>query len=89
MTRMRKAIITIEVETTLTGAELKDIQSMVFGRVRRENGKAMAPKGRESRSTIRRELPKWVGHDTQGIIKQVQVNVVDRKSREPKAAKAG
>lgn len=88
MTRMRKAILTIEVETTLTGAELREIQSMVFGRVRRETGKATTPKGRAARSTIRREVPKWVGHDTQGTIKQIQVNVVDRPSRQPKA-KAG
>lgn len=89
MTRKRKAIITIEVETTLTGAELRDVQSLVFGRVRRENDKATTPKGRAARATIRREVPKWVGHDTQGIITQVQVNVVDRPAREPKVKKAG
>lgn len=85
MTKMRKAIITIEVQTTLTGAELREVQALVFGRVRREVGKAVTPKGRETRATIRREVPKWVGHDTQGTITQVQVNVVDRPSREPKA----
>lgn len=86
---MRKAIITIEVETTLTGAELRDVQSLVFGRVRRENAKATTPKGRAERATIRREVPKWVGHDTAGTIKQVQVNVVDRPSRQPKVKAAG
>jgi hypothetical protein len=89
MTKMRKAIITIEVNTTLTGAELRDVQALVFGRVRRETGKATTPKGRTARATIRREVPKWIGHDTQGTITQVQVNVVDRPSREPKVKKAG
>lgn len=88
MTKMRKAIITIEVHTSLTSVELRDVQALVFGCARRENGKATTPKGREARATIRREVPKWVGHDTKGTIKQVQVNVVDRPSREPKA-KAG
>lgn len=87
--KMRKAILTIEVRTTLTGAELRELQSLVFGRVRREVGKAMGPKGRSSRQTIRREMPKWVGNDTAGLIEQIQVNVVDRPSREPKARKAG
>lgn len=86
MTRKRKAIITIEVETTLTGAELRDVQALVFGRARRENGKATTEKGRSARSTIRREIPKWVGHDTQGTITQVQVNVIDRPARAKKAA---
>lgn len=82
---MRKAIITIEVNTTLTGQELRDVQSLVFGRVRRATGKATTPKGRAERSTIRREVPKWVGHDTAGTIVQVDVNVVDRPSRAKKA----
>lgn len=80
MTKMRKAIITIEVKTTLTGAELRGLQALVFGEVRRTDSTK-----RTTRSTIRREVPKWVGHDTAGIIEQVQVNVVDRPSRAPKA----
>ena len=84
MTRKRKAVLTIEVETELTGAELRNLQALVFGRARREAGKAETKQGKASRATIRREMPNWFGHDTRGIIKQVQVNVVDRPSRKAK-----
>lgn len=79
MTQSRKVILTIEVETDLPFKELQDVQALVFGCVRRQNGKATTPKGREARKTIKREMPKWVGHDVVGTIQQVQVNVVDKK----------
>lgn len=76
--RMRKVIITIETKTVLSHKELLGLQAMVFGVVRRENGKAQG-KGRNSRKTIKRTMPKWVGHDVMGTIEQVQVNVVDKR----------
>lgn len=72
--RARKVIITVEVKTELSHADLKGLQALVFGRVRRKNSQA-----RNSRCTIRREVPKWVGHDTKGTIEQVQVNVIDKR----------
>ena len=70
----RKAVLTIEVTTTLSHKELMDVQSLVFGQIRRTRLNQ-----RSSRQTIQRTVPKWAGHDTAGVITQVQVNVVGRR----------
>lgn len=72
--RMRKVTIVIEAKTALSYKELQQLQALVFGRVRRKNSMA-----RGSRQTIRREMPKWVGHDTAGTIEQVQINIIDKR----------
>lgn len=79
--KARRVVLTIECKTTLTQKELLGVQSLVFGCVRRKD-----MNDRESRVTIKRSIPRWVGHDVRGVIEQVQANVIaDRKA--PKAKK--
>lgn len=78
--KARRVVLTIECKTTLTQKELLQVQSLVFGCVRRKD-----MNDRESRVTIKRSIPKWVGHDVRGVIEQVQANVIaDRKARKAK-----
>lgn len=81
--KARRVVLTIECKTTLTQKELLQVQSLVFGCVRRKD-----MNDRESRVTIKRSIPKWVGHDVRGVIEQVQANVIaDRKAPARKPAK--
>jgi len=76
---MRDVVIKVRAKTVLSHEELKDVQSIVFGCVRRKDSLA-----RSSRYTIKKEMPKWVGHDVRGTIEVVEVKVVG-KSRSAKA----
>lgn len=71
---MRKVVLTVECSTVLTHEELTNLQSLVFGCVRRKD-----MHDRESRTTIKRVMPKWLGHDVRGVIEQVSVNVIKEK----------
>jgi hypothetical protein len=75
---MRTVVLTIEVDTVLSVEELKDLQALVFGRMRSDS---YADK---HRMTIKHHMPAGVNHDVRGVIKQVQANVVKGK---PKAEK--
>lgn len=81
-TRARKVVLTIEVMTELSYKELQQVQALVFGTVRRKVGGGEKVRG--TRQTIRREIPKWAGHDVRGVIEQVQVNVVDKRKGKKK-----
>lgn len=73
--KSRRVILSIECTTVLTHEELLDLQSLVFGQIRRKD-----MLDRKSRWTIKREVPKWLGHDVMGKIEQVHVNVIKEKS---------
>lgn len=82
MTKMRKVLLTIEVNTVLTAEELKTLQALVFGRMRSDSY------AKEQRMTIKRHMPAGMNHDVRGTLEQVQVNVVkEKKSKKPRASK--
>lgn len=69
MAKMRKVVLTIEVETELSVEQLKSVQAVVFGTLRDGfDGKR--------RLTVKKTMPKHWNHDCRGLIQQVQVNVV-------------
>lgn len=78
---MRTVVLTIEVDTVLSVEELKDLQALVFGRMRSDS---YADK---HRMTIKHHMPAGVNHDVRGVIKQVQANVV--KGSKAKKEKKG
>lgn len=86
MTDTRKVIIKIEAETSIPFNELKQLQALVFGCVRREVGSGQ--KGRDARKTIKREIPKWANHDVFGTIENVEVKMVNKKKGKKKTEPA-
>lgn len=83
---MQRVLMTIEMDTTLGVAELKDVQAVIIGALRSEAGKE------KQRLTIKRNMPSGLNHDVRGKILQVQVNVVkeavnDLKPEKPKRAR--
>lgn len=66
MPRMRRVVLTIEVETCMRVRELREIHHVAFG---------IKP---ARRSTLRQVMPKGINHDCRGTIEQVQVNVVEK-----------
>ena len=69
MAKMRKVVLTIEVETELNLDELRNVQAVVFGTLRDGfDG--------QRRITVKKTMPKHWNHDCRGLIQQVQVNVV-------------
>lgn len=81
MTEMRKVMLSIEVDTVLSVEELKDLQALVFGRLRSDSY------AKKCRLTIKHHMPAGMNHDVRGVIKQVQCNVVKSKAKSKKAAK--
>lgn len=77
---MRTVVLTIEVDTVLSVEELKDLQALVFGRMRSDS---YADK---HRMTIKHHMPAGVNHDVRGVIKQVQANVVKGKAKKEKGS---
>jgi hypothetical protein len=77
--KTRRVILSVECDTVLTHSELMELRSLVFGQIRRKD-----MNDRAARWTIKRTMPKWVGHDVRGLIKQVSVNVIT--NRKPRAA---
>ena len=77
MTEMRKVILQIEVNTVLSVEELKDVQCLVFGRMRSDSY------AKKCRMTIKHHMPAGMNHDVRGTIDQVQVNVVKGKKAKP------
>lgn len=71
MNKARKAILTVEVLTLLTHAELKQLKGLVF--VQLKGG---------DRRTIKAEKPMGTQHDCYGLVKQVQVNIVGNSDEE-------
>jgi hypothetical protein len=65
MVKARRAVLTVEVDTLLPHAELKQLRGLVFGQL----------KGGE-RKTIKGEKPIGTQHDCYGLIRQVQANIV-------------
>lgn len=64
MPRMRKVVLTIEVQTCMPVRRLRELNFLCFG---------IEPQKRE---TIRQVMPESRFHDCSGTIEQVQVNVV-------------
>jgi hypothetical protein len=77
---MRTVVLQIEVNTVLSVEELKDLQALVFGRMRSDSY------AKKHRVTIKHHMPAGVNHDVRGTIVQVQANVV--KGKAAKKAKA-
>jgi hypothetical protein len=82
MTTMRKVVLQIECTTVLSVEELKDIQALVFGRMRSDS---YADK---HRVTIKKHMPAGMNHDVRGTLDQIQVNVVKEKKARAKAKRA-
>jgi hypothetical protein len=76
--KTRRVILSVECDTVLTHSELLELRSLVFGQIRRKD-----MNDRAARWTIKRTMPKWVGHDVRGTIQQVQVNVMKAGKRSP------
>lgn len=66
MPRMRKVVLTIEVETCMPIRRLREVDFIAFG---------IKPMERETIRQVFPETKPWK-HDCMGTIKQVQVNVV-------------
>lgn len=73
MPRMRKVILTVEVETCLPVRRLRELDFLAFG---------IKPQKRE---TIRQVMPDGWDHDCRGTIEQVQANVVKVAVKKPRA----
>lgn len=88
MTQMRKVLIQIEVNTCLSVEEIKDLQSLIFGRQRSDQG------AEKQRTTIKRHMPAGINHDVRGVILSVETKVSKEKaakkarSKKAKAAAA-
>lgn len=64
MPRMRKVVLTIELDTCLTIRELREIHHVAFGI------------DIDKRRTVQQVVPEGIDHDCRGTIEQVQANVV-------------
>lgn len=65
MVKARRAVLTVEVDTLLPHAELKQLRGLVFGDLKGGN-----------RKTIKDKKPVGTQHDCYGLVRQVQANIV-------------